>query len=136
MYRIKYLCALLTAFLFIFSNKVSSQVKTDPDLYTLFQQSISVDQKYNSHLKDTSNEFDILVSLGFLVYKKTISSQDQPSCVFTPSCSEYAVQAFQKKGMFTGWLQTFDRLSRCHGLANHSHYHFDKEKNRFYDPVQ
>jgi putative component of membrane protein insertase Oxa1/YidC/SpoIIIJ protein YidD len=136
MYRIKYLCALITAFLFLFSNRVSSQVKTDPELFTLFQQSNSVDQKYSSHLKDASNEFDILVSLGFLVYKETISSQDQPSCVFTPSCSEYAVEAFQKKGMITGWLQTFDRLSRCHGLANHSHYHFDKEKNRFYDPVQ
>lgn len=136
MNRIKILCTLIPPLLFSFATEVNSQIKADPELFTLFQQSFSVDQKYNSHLKDASNEFDILVSLGFLIYKKTISSQDQPSCVFTPSCSEYAVEAFQKKGMFTGWLQTFDRLSRCHGLANHSHYHFDKEKNRFYDPVQ
>lgn len=134
--RIKVFCTLIALLLFSFATEVSSQVKTDPELFTLFQQSHSVDQNFTSPLKDASNEFDILVSLGFLVYKKTISSQDQPSCVFTPSCSEYAVEAFQKKGMITGWLHTFDRLSRCHGLANHSHYHFDKEKNRFYDPVQ
>jgi putative membrane protein insertion efficiency factor len=134
MVRIILLC--ISLHLITFNNLIYSQIKENQELLTLFRQPDSVKQTHGAHLKKASNEFDILVSTGFLVYKKTISSQDQPSCVFTPSCSEYAVDAFQKNGLITGWLQTFDRLSRCHSFVHHSHYHFDKEKNRFYDPVQ
>ncbi|PID91963.1 MAG: membrane protein insertion efficiency factor YidD [Bacteroidetes bacterium] len=77
-----------------------------------------------------------MVSLGFLFYKTFISSQDTPSCVFTPSCSEYALRSIQQKGLVLGWLSAFDRLSRCHGLVGHQHYPFDEEKMRFYDPVR
>lgn len=136
MKRIRVFCAFLSVLLFSIPTYVYSQLKTETELHSLFQQPNAIDQKYNTPLKDASNEFDILVSSGFLIYKEVISSQDKPSCVFTPSCSEYAVEAFREKGVITGWVQTFDRLSRCHGLVNHSHYNFDKEKNRFYDPVQ
>ena len=136
MNRVIIFCILSYTLLFSIPIQSYSQHKIEPELLNLFHQIEPTEQKYSKPLKEASNEFEILVSTGFLIYKKVISSQDKPSCVFTPSCSEYAVESFQKKGMITGWLQAFDRLSRCHGFVNHSHYSFDKEKNRFYDPVQ
>ncbi len=136
MYRIIIFCVLISAPQFLLPTYLYSQPKIEPELLTLFQQTDPVERNYNTPLEDSSSEFDIILSTGFFIYKKVFSSQDKPSCVFTPSCSEFAVEAFRKKGVVVGWLQTFDRLSRCHGLVNHSHYHFDIEKNRFYDPVQ
>jgi putative component of membrane protein insertase Oxa1/YidC/SpoIIIJ protein YidD len=132
--KVVYLSVLLIAVLS--GIQVRAQINMDNEIKTLFRQADSVSHTYNMPLKESVNEFDILISLAFLVYKEVISSQDEPRCVFTPSCSEYAVEAFRKKGIVTGWLATFDRLSRCNRYALHSHYPFDKEKKRFYDPVR
>lgn len=35
-------------------------------------------------------------------------------CKFYPTCSEYAVQALEKKGMIKGSFFIFRRLLRCH----------------------
>ncbi|HTU91943.1 MAG TPA: membrane protein insertion efficiency factor YidD [Gemmataceae bacterium] len=37
-------------------------------------------------------------------------------CRFSPSCSEYSIEAVQRHGIRRGLVLTFDRLSRC----NHS----------------
>ncbi|MDF1576691.1 MAG: membrane protein insertion efficiency factor YidD [Bacteroidales bacterium] len=112
------------------------QMEIDEDLLSLFQNRDTVEQDFRSPLREATNDITTIASAGFLFYKSFISSQDNPSCVFTPSCSEYAMLSIQKKGFFLGWLHTFDRLSRCHGLVNHNHYPFDIEHNRYYDPVQ
>lgn len=106
----------------------------DPELRTLFSPSDTVRQDYLKPLTEATNEIDMTVATAFLLYKTLISSQDVPKCVFTPSCSEYAVEAIRERGLFIGWLNTFDRLSRCHGLVKPDHYPFDTNKNRFYDP--
>ena len=36
------------------------------------------------------------------------------SCRFTPTCSEYAVQAIKKHGPFKGLYLAIRRLLRCH----------------------
>lgn len=36
------------------------------------------------------------------------------SCRFTPTCSEYAVQALKKYGLIKGGYLTVKRLLRCH----------------------
>lgn len=112
-----------------------AQLTLDDDLTTLFEIKDSIKQDFKSPIKESTNDVSTIVSVGFLFYKSFISSQDNPTCVFTPSCSEYAVQAIEESGFILGWLQTFDRLSRCHGLVNHHHYPFDTEKKRYYDPV-
>ncbi|MFO8234647.1 MAG: membrane protein insertion efficiency factor YidD [Bacteroidales bacterium] len=119
----------------IFAYEINGQNLVDQELKTLFNDSVTVHQDYTAHFRESENEIDIIVSSVFLFYKTFISSQDMPTCIFTPSCSVYAVEAFQNKGVITGWLSTFDRLSRCHGLFNPGHYHFDTNKKRFYDPV-
>lgn len=125
---------LLLGSLLLFSSGFSQSV-VDEELTTLFEVHDTVSGNYTLPLKDADNDISVVVSLGFLFYKSFISSQDNPSCVFTPSCSVYAVEAIGQYGFLLGWLKTFDRLSRCHGLVNHRHYPFDTEKQRYYDPV-
>lgn len=36
------------------------------------------------------------------------------SCRFTPSCSNYAIEAIEVRGAFTGLFLAFKRISRCH----------------------
>ncbi len=91
----------------------------------------------NSFKKHTShkNEVENVVSTMFLFYKKFISSQDYNSCVFEPSCSVYAIHSIQKLGFLVGYLNAFDRLTRCHGLAS-EYYQFDPKTHLLYDPVK
>jgi hypothetical protein len=127
----------LLIILFCFSASYSkSQILIEQELKSLYITSDTIKTDYKKPLKNAVNEIEIVFSTGFLFYKSFISSQDKPSCIFSPSCSEFAVEAFQKEGIFLGWLKTFDRLSRCNGFANHTHYHFDTEKQLFYDPVK
>lgn len=46
-------------------------------------------------------------------YKKYISPLLPPSCRFTPTCSEYAVEALQKHGAWKGSLLAVWRVLRC-----------------------
>ena len=43
-----------------------------------------------------------------------ISPYKPPTCRFTPTCSEYALQAFRNWGPFKGLYLTVRRLLRCH----------------------
>ena len=47
------------------------------------------------------------------LYQKFISPLKPPSCRFTPTCSAYAIQAFQKRGFFAGLILTVWRILRC-----------------------
>ena len=77
----------------------------------------------------------VIFSSMFYFYKKYISSQDASHCMFTPSCSEYGLDAIKKKGMIMGLIDGFDRLSRCNGLSREL-YHKHPTVNRYYDPVE
>jgi len=46
-------------------------------------------------------------------YKKYISPLLPPSCRFTPTCSEYAVEALSKHGALKGSLLAIWRILRC-----------------------
>jgi len=50
----------------------------------------------------------------FRLYKRTISPMLPPACRFTPTCSEYAIEAFEKKGMFRALWMTVVRIAKCH----------------------
>lgn len=47
------------------------------------------------------------------IYQKFISPLFPPSCRFYPTCSEYAIQAFTKHGIFKGGLMAIWRILRC-----------------------
>ena len=46
-------------------------------------------------------------------YRKFISPLKPPCCRFTPTCSAYALEAFQKRGFFVGLILTVWRILRC-----------------------
>jgi putative membrane protein insertion efficiency factor len=55
------------------------------------------------------------VLISFLkVYKLAISPLLPPACRFTPTCSEYAVDAIFRYGAARGSLLAIRRLLRCH----------------------
>jgi putative membrane protein insertion efficiency factor len=69
-----------------------------------------------------------IFSLPFIglikAYQWIISPVIGPKCRYTPSCSQYAVEALQKHGIFKGGWLTLKRISRCHPWGGHG-----------YDPV-
>ncbi len=56
------------------------------------------------------NFFIFLIQL----YRRFISPMLPPACRFTPTCSEYAIEAFKKKGLFKAVWMTVTRISKCH----------------------
>jgi len=106
------------------------------ELKGLFKTHEHVTPRYSSVKEKPKNEIEFMMASGFNIYKAFFSSQDNPSCVFYPSCSEYTVQALQYNGLFVGTLQSFDRLSRCHRLVKENQYYFNPTKQRFHDPIR
>ncbi len=49
-------------------------------------------------------------------YQRYISSVTRPSCRYTPTCSQYAVDAVSRYGVFKGGWLSVKRLARCHPL--------------------
>jgi putative membrane protein insertion efficiency factor len=45
----------------------------------------------------------------------------QTGCRFTPTCSQYAIEAIQEHGSFTGGILAVKRICRCHpyGACGH-----------------
>ena len=47
-------------------------------------------------------------------YRKFLSPlKSKPCCRFTPTCSAYALAAFEKRGFFVGFYLTVTRIFRC-----------------------
>ena len=51
------------------------------------------------------------------LYRKYISPLKPPCCRFTPTCSAYAIEAFQKRGFFVGLALTVWRILRCNPFS-------------------
>jgi putative membrane protein insertion efficiency factor len=55
------------------------------------------------------------VALEFLrVYKWAISPMLPPSCRYTPTCSEYAMESIERYGVLRGGMKALWRVLRCH----------------------
>ena len=48
------------------------------------------------------------------VYQNLISPHTAQSCRFQPTCSNYALQALKKHGLFKGSFLSFKRIIKCH----------------------
>ena len=58
--------------------------------------------------------FSLLLIIPIKIYQTIISPLLGPSCRFTPTCSQYAVEAIQKYGPFKGSWLSFKRIIKCH----------------------
>lgn len=65
-----------------------------------------------------------LLLLPIRFYRGYISPMLPPACRFTPTCSQYAMEALQKHGPLKGLYLTIRRILRCHPWGGHG-----------YDPV-
>jgi putative membrane protein insertion efficiency factor len=74
------------------------------------------------------NWIRIILSLPFIglikLYQWIISPVLGPKCRYTPSCSQYALEALKKYGPLKGGWLALRRISRCHPWGGHG-----------YDPV-
>lgn len=50
-------------------------------------------------------------------YRLFISPMLPPSCRFTPTCSEYAIEAIKRHGPARGFVLAIRRLARCHPIT-------------------
>ncbi len=67
----------------------------------------------------------ILLKLIYL-YRKYYSPTRPPSCIFLPTCSQYAEECISKYGAIKGTYMSIKRILRCNPF----------NKNGGYDPVK
>jgi putative membrane protein insertion efficiency factor len=86
-------------------------------------------------MEENKNQFmrvlkavSLALSLPFVLliklYQWIISPWLGPSCRFTPTCSQYAIEALKKYGPLKGAWLAIRRISKCHPWGGHG-----------YDPV-
>lgn len=57
-------------------------------------------------------------------YQRCISPLTPPACRYTPTCSQYTLEAIEKHGVLRGTYLGVRRILRCHPWGGHG-----------YDPV-
>ena len=67
-------------------------------------------QIYNIIIKIITFPFIIIIK----IYQLLISPLFPSSCRFTPTCSNYTVEALKKHGLFKGGWLGIKRISKCH----------------------
>ncbi len=72
-------------------------------------------------LKKVTGAFFLLL---IKIYQYFISPLFGAACRYTPSCSQYGIEAIKKYGAFKGGWLTLKRIARCHPWGGHG-----------YDPV-
>jgi len=66
-----------------------------------------------------------ILSLPFIglikIYQLIISPWMGRTCRYTPTCSQYGIEAFKKYGPIKGGWLTLKRIARCHPWGGHGH---------------
>lgn len=55
-----------------------------------------------------------VVILLIKIYQKVVSPWTPASCRYNPTCSSYSIDAFQKHGLWKGFVLTIKRIGSCH----------------------
>lgn len=55
------------------------------------------------------------------LYQKVLSPILGAQCRYTPTCSQYAVEALQKYGALKGSWLAFNRILSCNPFGGHGH---------------
>ena len=63
-------------------------------------------------------------------YRRHISSLKPPCCRFIPTCSQYALEAFEEWGFFIGLALTVWRILRCNPFCKGGFDPVPKRKNK------
>ena len=60
-------------------------------------------------------------------YQKRISPYKKSCCRFYPTCSSYAIEAIEKKGVLRGTFMSLWRILRCNPFCRGGYDPVDKE---------
>ena len=63
-------------------------------------------------------------------YQKYISPLKPPCCRFRPTCSSYAIEAFQEWGFIIGFALTVWRILRCNPFSRGGYDPVPKRKRK------
>jgi len=55
------------------------------------------------------------------IYQWTLSPLLPDACRFSPTCSQYTIEALQKYGAIKGGWLGLKRISKCHPWGGHGH---------------
>lgn len=56
-----------------------------------------------------------------ILYQKMVSPLLQPTCRYTPTCSQYGLDVIKKYGPFKGGGLTIKRILTCHPWGGNGH---------------
>jgi len=123
--------------LLILLGNISVVSFAQEDLMELHYNQFDVEDEKISYRSYVSgrNEAQQVFSALFLFYKEFISSQDIDACIFTPSCSVYAMESVKTLGVLEGLGNAFDRMMRCHSFGT-DYYPKHPHTHKCYDPVE
>jgi len=55
------------------------------------------------------------------MYQLIVSPWLPNACRYTPTCSQYSIEAFQKYGLLKGFYLSAKRILSCHPWGGHGH---------------
>ena len=64
------------------------------------------------------------------LYRKYISPLKAPSCKYYPTCSQYAIDAIEKKGLLLGLILAVWRVLRCNPFSRGGYDPVPEKKTR------
>lgn len=66
-------------------------------------------------MNETVKQLPKKAAIGLIkFYQNYVSPCFPPHCRFIPTCSQYALEAFQKYGFLKGFMLSFKRIMKCH----------------------
>lgn len=65
--------------------------------------------------------FSLLFTFMIRIYQRIISPILPNACRYTPTCSEYGIQAIKKYGAWKGGWMALKRISRCGPWGGHGY---------------
>ena len=72
----------------------------------------------------------VLISLIRLYQKYLSPLKKRSSCMFYPTCSQYAIEALQKRGVIVGGALAVWRVLRCNPFNNRGGIDYVPEKRK------
>ena len=129
--------SICTFCLLIVSLSNSSYANESSDLTFILQVNPIIKEKRQEAIRiepQESSELKFAATALIRLYQVFVSSQDGPSCAFSPSCSRFGLAAIKEYGIMRGVLLTADRLLRCNG-SQPQHYHKDPNTEKYVDPI-